>query len=164
MLSPIQKRYLVVYFLIPSLLINIAINLFFGWLVFPSGQVPLWGEPSVAGDTLVSTFLTALIMGLIMTFFINRDVRAGRIHHIARASQPAVLRWWPHGNVASSLTLAVLFSLTIGPATVLLTHLFGPQTYSWTAAVTYKTVYAGAVGLAMAPLLVVLALREQRFN
>lgn len=162
-LSPRQKRYMIRYFLLPSLVINIALNGLSGWLVFPPEGVPLWGDPSVAGDTIVATFLTACLMGWIMGPFVTRDLRLGRIPPLAWADQPSVLvRHWPRGSFGASLAMALAFVMTVAPASIVVLELIGTTSYSWFGALAFKTAYAAVLTCLVAPVAVGLALREQR--
>ncbi len=108
-MSSAQRRYLVEQG-VGAAIFNFALNGVIAWLIF-RGQaaIPLWGQQSIAGDTIGTCFFLPFLTCLIVTRVARGHVRAGRVTRLGwtTASHPA-LGWLPAGTVARAATLAVI--------------------------------------------------------
>ena len=90
-------RYLVAGGIV-ALLVNVAINAVAGWVIYAKlDAVPLAGDTSIAGDTIVGAFLIAFFTLLVVTPATRREVRGGRV--VAGGGRERVLtRWLERGR------------------------------------------------------------------
>src|SRR5260370_7320498 len=66
--TPAQRRYMLLDNGVGPFVINFLINAVIAWLLFRHAtHVPLWGQSSIAGDTIATSFLLPLITCLIVT-------------------------------------------------------------------------------------------------
>ncbi len=109
-----------------SAIFNFVLNGVIAWLMF-RGQatVPLFGQQSIAGDTIGTCFFLPLLTCLIATRLARGHVQAGKVTALgwSRTSRP-VLRWLPAGTFPRGLALAaaciaVFATLTIAALVVL---------------------------------------------
>ena len=84
-MSPAHRRFLVLEQGVGSVVVNLAINGAVAFLMFRgAASVPLWGQQSIAGDTVGTTFLLPFITCLVVTKLARAQVRAGRVAPFAR--------------------------------------------------------------------------------
>ena len=75
-MNPELKRYLFVEQPIGAFVVNFLLNALIAWgLCRGMTTVPLWGETSVAGDTIATSFVLPFVSVLIATLLVRRDVR-----------------------------------------------------------------------------------------
>ena len=88
-LSAAHRRLLIVDHAVGAAVFNFALNGAIAWLLFRSlSLVPLWGESSVAGDTLITAFLLPFLTCLIVSRAVHRQVSSGRIPRLETAGLP----------------------------------------------------------------------------
>ena len=79
-LSPYHFRFLAIYESAVPALINFVLNGAIAWWLFRSAAfVPFSGPSSIAGDTLITSFLLPLFSCLIITWLIQRGVERGEL-------------------------------------------------------------------------------------
>ena len=82
---------------------NFLLNGAIAWLLFRSlERVPLWGQQSIAGDTIGTCFFLPFFTALIVTPLVRRRVRAGSVAPLgvdARDHPP--LGWLPAGPASA---------------------------------------------------------------
>jgi hypothetical protein len=88
-LSAAHRRLLLVDCAVGASVFNFALNAAIAWLLFrPLAHVPLWGESSVAGDTLITAFLLPFLTCLIVSRTLHRQVSSGRVARLEGADLP----------------------------------------------------------------------------
>lgn len=148
--------------LIPASL-NFALNSGLAWLTFRNAsQVPIWGDPSVAGDFVVTLFLLPFLTCLLIVPGLRRQVRAGAVGGLEHEQ----LRWGPvFSRLPSRLFLR---SLVVGALSVLLgapftlAALWGSNlvALSMPTFVLSKGIYAGGMAAVVTPLIALSVLAE----
>ena len=96
-MSPAHRRYLLVEQGIGAAVFNFALNAGIAWLLFRSQDVvPLWGDRSIAGDTIATSMILPFLTTLIVTPTARRQLRAGRFASLGwtRETHPT-LGWLP---------------------------------------------------------------------
>jgi hypothetical protein len=79
-MSARHLRFLLLEQGIGAAVVNSLLNGAIAWLLFRSlERVPLWGQQSIAGDTLATCFFLPLIPTLIVTPLVRRRVLAGTV-------------------------------------------------------------------------------------
>jgi len=155
-MSSAHKRFLLeeaVGSVVPNLVLNglIAALIFRGTAV-----VPLWGQRSIAGDTIGTTFLLPLITCLIVTPLARRQVRAGRVPPVAGA--PLGLRWMPERALTRGATLGLITAVAIAPPTIAALAALGVTQQSFWGFVAFKAAFAVALGAVVNPLIALWAI------
>ncbi|PTN37000.1 hypothetical protein [Desulfonatronum sp. SC1] len=164
MLTAEQSRYIVLKILIPTVIINFFLNAGIGYLTFHRVPiVPLWGNPGVGPDTLGTTFFLTLITFLILATIVRWDIASGNVNAWPRARQRLwLVTNWPTGNLAGAFLLGLAYLAVVGPLAIALLHFLGPPAYSFSGAVLVKAVYSALLSVLAVPVIVALALRQQR--
>src|ERR687888_395312 len=109
-MSAAHRRYLLLEQGVGAAAFNFVLNAVIAWLMFRGEEeVPLWGQQSIAGDTIGTSLLLPLLTCLIVTRIARGHMRAGRVAPLGwtRASHPA-LGWLPRGTLARGLVLGLV--------------------------------------------------------
>lgn len=84
-LSAAHRRFLVIDQGVAPALFNLALNAGIAWLLFRTAQVvPLWGQSSIAGDTLGTAFILPFMTALIVSRMVSGQVSRGRVPPLPR--------------------------------------------------------------------------------
>ena len=123
--------------------------------------VPLWGQQSIAGDTIGTSIILPFLTCLIATRLVRGHVRSGKVAPLgwSRDTQPW-LGWLPRGTVARGLALGGAGLLVFAPP-VLLAHVaLGVTQHGLGRFVVFKASFAAAEALVMTPLVALWAIAE----
>jgi hypothetical protein len=162
-LSSTHKRFLLLEQGFGSVVVNLLINGVIAFLLFRGALVvPLWGQQSIAGDTIGTTFLLPLITCLIATPLVRRQVRAGRVAPVA--GTPMGLDWVPGHTFWRGVVLGVIATLLVAPLAIGVLAALGVTQQSFWGFVVFKAVFAAALGAVVTPLIALWAIAsaEQR--
>ena len=156
-MSSAHKRFLLLEEGVGSVVVNLVLNGLIAALMFRgTAAVPLWGQQSIAGDTIGTTFLLPLITCLIVTPLARRQVRAGRVPPVAGA--PLALRWMPERAFTRGATLGLITAVAIAPPTIAALAALGVTQQSFWGFVAFKAVFAAALGAVVTPLIALWAI------
>ncbi len=136
---------------------NLIINGVIAWLLFRNAaQVPLWGQSSIAGDTLATSFLLPAITCLIVTPLARARVRSGRM-----AARPDALgRWIPHNMGWRAMLIGAVCMLALTPPVLSVFGALGIEKLSPAQFICYKAAFAAIEGGLITPLLALWAISE----
>jgi hypothetical protein len=157
-----RRRYLLLEQGVGAAGFNFVLNGIIAWLLFRTqDEVPLWGQQSIAGDTIVTSLLLPLITCLVVTPMARRHVRAGRIAPLGwtRASHPA-LGWLPRGTAARAFVLGAVCMVTLSPLTLTVLALLHVANLGMWKFVLFKASFAAAEALLVTPLVALWAIAE----
>lgn len=161
MLNTQQKHYITKHFVVGSAIANAAINGGIAYLLFGGqAEVPLWGNPSLGVDTLVTIVMLTLITALMVNWSVGVAIKQGVVPPIEQA-QGLWKTWgqrlpntsWPRAILLSVVALILVAPLVLGAFYALELHSFSTQ-----VAIVFKTVFATVLGLFVTPIVGVLAL------
>jgi hypothetical protein len=166
------RRYLALNGLL-ALAVNVAINAAVGKAVYASARsVPLTGDSSIAGDTIIGAFLIAFFTLLIVAPAARREVRSGRVigggtlrrrREPSGPSEPGRPTWptWPRWIERRPFVAAVLGGLVsaivVGGGAVAIVGAIGAAPMAVGGFLAFKVAFAGAWGSAAAVLVAALA-------
>lgn len=127
-MSPRDRRYLFGQCCVGSAIINVIINGALGWATFRGlgvAALPLWRIPGVAADLSGTAFGVTFGTCVGMAFQVQRDLKLGKIGHVAVSPAVAgLLARFPEGTLKRSVGLGVLsvpiFALPVVAALVAL--------------------------------------------
>jgi hypothetical protein len=159
-MSPRHRSYLLIEQGIGSGIFNVALNAAIAWLMFRGMQnVPLWGDQSIAGDTIGTAFILPLLTTLIASRIVRGHVRRGHVPALAwPVASPG--RWMPHGLTLRGIVLGVVCLLLVGfPATQAL-GAAGVDEMSLGGFVAFKALFAGVLAALVTPIVARLALAD----
>jgi hypothetical protein len=162
-MSPAHKRFLLLEEAVGSVIVNLIINSAIAFLMFRgASQVPLWGQQSIAGDTVGTTFFLPLFTTLIVTPLARKNVQAGRFEALEWARDvPPALQWLPQGTFARGLVLGFLCMVIVAPLSVGALSALGMTEQSFWSFVTFKALFAAALGAPVTPLIALLAIAKR---
>jgi hypothetical protein len=156
-MSSAHRRFLLLEQGVGSVVVNLFINGAIAFLMFRgAASVPLWGQQSIAGDTIGTTFFLPLFTSLIVTPLSRRRVRAGTLTPIAGA--PLGLRWLPQHTLWRGIVLGVFTAIAVAPLSLALLALLGGAEQSFWGFVAFKAVFAATLGAIVTPLIALWAI------
>ena len=156
-MSPEHKRFLLVEEGVGSVVVNLLLNALIAYLMFRGATtVPLWGQQSIAGDTIGTTFFLPLFTCLIVTRLARGQVRAGRIARLA--GTPYGLQWMPARSLWRGALLGVICVILIAPPTLAALSAVGVTQQSFWRFVAFKAGFAAALGFVVTPLIALWAI------
>ena len=142
-----------------ALLVNIAINALAGRAVYGDlAAVPLTGDKSIAGDTLVGAFLIAFFTLLVVAPATRREVRSGKVIGGGPARWRRLPRWLERRPVIAALCGGALAAAVIGGATVAVLGALGVGALPLGSFLAFKIGFAGVWGSVAAVLVGALAI------
>jgi hypothetical protein len=154
-MSPHHVRFLLLEQGVGSGVFNFLLNGAIAWLLFRSFErVPLWGQQSIAGDTLGTCFFLPFLTALIVTPLVRRRVTGGSLAALGwtRESHPA-LGWLPKGTLARAFVLGAGCVVLVGTVSVwALGRLDVSELTFWTF-VGFKATFAGILALLVTPVI-----------
>jgi hypothetical protein len=158
--SPAHKRFLLVEQGVGSVVVNLVLNALIAFLLFRgAASVPLWGQQSIAGDTIGTTFFLPLFTCLIVTPLSRRRVRAGDLAPIEGA--PLGLQWLPERTVWRAVGLGALTAGVLAPLSLATLTLLGVAEQSFWGFVAFKAIFAAALGAVLTPLIALWAISNR---
>ncbi len=160
-LSSEQRRFLWLEHGVVGFVINVVINGAIGWAMFRGAEtVPLWGQSSIGGDTLGTSFFLPAITCLIVTPLVRGRVRKGA----APAFGGALAGWlrpFQRKLPLRALALGLACVPLAGGLAVALLTAFGVEAFGLPAFLGWKALYAGALAAWVQPTIALLALADK---
>lgn len=157
-----HRRYLILEQGVGSALINFLLNGVIAWLLFRALEsVPLWGDQSIAGDTIGTAFLLPFFTCLIVTRLARGQVRSGRLPPLGwqRAMHPALGRL-PRGTFLRALVLGFACVALTAPFSLWALDRGGVDHMSFWGFVAFKATFAAVLAAAVTPLIALCALAD----
>jgi hypothetical protein len=161
-MPPSVRRYLVREHVVGSAVFNLLFNALIAWLLFRGLEdVPLWGQQSIAGDTLATAFMLPFLTTLIVTRLARGHVRGGRVERLAwtRRSHP-VLAWLPAALLPRAVVLGVLGVVLVGIPTAWALGALQVDAMAFWPFVGFKALLAAAMAAVVTPVVALWALVE----
>jgi hypothetical protein len=156
-LTPAQRRFLLLDNGVGPLVANLLINGVIAWMLYRNAtRVPLWGQSSIAGDTIATAFLLPAITCLIVTPLARGRVRTGRL----AAASDASWRWIPRNMLWRALLIGLVCLIALTPPTLLVFGAFGIGELTPWHFVYYKASFAAIEGAVVTPFLALWAISE----
>jgi hypothetical protein len=160
--SPTLRRYLLLEHGIGSAVFNFVLNGVIAWLLFRGvADVPLWGQQSIAGDTIGTTLFLPLFTCLIVTPLVRRHLRARDVGAIDWSpTADALLRWLPANTFRRGLRLGAACMLAVAPLAIGTFAALGVTAMPFWSFVTFKAAFAAALALAVQPMIALWVVRS----
>lgn len=146
------KRFLFVEQPIGAFVVNFILNAPIAWAVCRGmTSVPLWGQPSVAGDTVATSFILPFLSVLIATPLVRRDVRRGKVSAESARDPSLTRRRLPRPLLARAVVLGLVGLAVAAPLAVLALTLARVTQIPMPAFIWAKAAYAAVLGALLAP-------------
>lgn len=162
-MTPTLRRYLLLEHGFGSAVFNFVLNGTIAWLLFRRvAEVPLWGQQSIAGDTIGTSLFLPLITCLIVTPLVRRHTRARDLGTLGWSpTANALLHWLPAGTFRRGLVLGATCLLVVAPLAVGALGAMGVTGMPLWHFVVFKAVFAAALALAVQPLIALWAVGSE---
>jgi hypothetical protein len=152
-LSRAHRRFLVLDQGVAPTIFNFVLNGTIAWLTFRSVRaVPLWGQSSIAADTLVTAFVLPVLTSFIVGALVERQVGRGHVPRLA-ASQVSSSPWvrWSRWQRGAALGIAAVV-LAASPVVLFFT-LAGPTELERWSFIWFKAAFAAGLGALVTPVI-----------
>jgi|SRR5579862_7085045 len=159
-MSPDHLRFLLLEQGIGAAVFNFVLNGGIAWLLFRGlERVPLYGQQSIAGDTVATCFFLPFLTALIVTPLVRRRISAGTLAALGwtRESHP-LLAWLPAGTAKRALVLGIGCALVIGPMSLWALSRLEVIELSFWSFVAFKAAFAAGLALLVTPVISLWAL------
>ena len=152
-ISRAHRRFLLLDQAVGGTVINFLLNGAIAWLMFRSAQsVPLWGQTSIAADTLATAFILPVMTSLIVSRVVGWQVRSGQLPPLP-AAQALSSMWGRRSPLHRGAVVgAVAVVLAAAPVVVLFATL-GPAELERWRFIWFKAVFGAALGALVTPLI-----------
>jgi hypothetical protein len=163
-MSPALRHYLLVEHGVGSAIFNFVLNGTLAWLLFRGvTEVPLWGQQSIAGDTIGTTLFLPLLTCLIVTPMVRRHIRARDLGQLGWSPiAEALHRWLPVSSLRRGLCLGATCIVAVAPLTIGALGAFGISGMPLWRFVAFKAAFAAALALAVQPLIALWVVRSEK--
>jgi ribosomal protein S18 acetylase RimI-like enzyme len=159
-MSPEVRRFLWREHVVVGFLVNVAINGAIAWATFRGmAAIPRWGQSSIAGDVLATSFLLPAITCAIVTPLVRGAARKGAAPASAGAL-PGWLRAFQRPLLSRALLLGLACLPLAGGLAVALLHALGVESLALGPFVGGKALYAGVLAGFVQPAIAWLALAD----
>jgi hypothetical protein len=152
-LAPDHRRFLIVDQGVGPTILNFVLNAGIAWLMFRSAAtVPLWGQSSIAGDTIATAFvlpfLTSLIVGKVVTHQVGKgQVRALSAHDLP----PSSLAF--RASYQKGVLLGVASVIAAAVPVVWVLSQYGLEELARNHFILFKATFAAILGAFVTPLI-----------
>ena len=158
-MSPRHWTYLTLEQGVGAGVFNVLLNAGIAWLVFRGmPSVPLLGDQSIAGDTIVTAFMLPWLTSLIGGRIVRGHVRSGHVPPLPWS--PAVARFMPRSLGLRGAVLGIACVVAVGFPTVRALGATGVTEMSLARFIAFKALFAGALGLIVTPFIARTALAD----
>jgi len=140
---------------------NFFLNGAIAWLLFRQlTHVPLWGQQSIAGDTLGTCFFLPFFTTLIVTPLVRRRMRGDELATLGwtRETHPP-LGWLPRGTARRGIVLGLLCVLVVGTVSVWALSRHVVELAFWPF-IGFKATFAAGLALLVTPVISLWAMAE----
>lgn len=162
-LTPAHRRHLWLQQGVFAVVLNFVINYGLAWALFRDHPlVALRGDPSMTTDTVITAVLLPIILALVITSGIRRDVARGKLAPPSwrRPAHPAVA-WLPDKTWRRGGRLGLMALVVTGVPLIGALHLWAPEGLALSTWLWVKAGYAGVLAGLLAPVLALAALGDQ---
>jgi hypothetical protein len=159
-MSSRHRRYLLLDQGIGAGIVNFLLNAVIAWLLFRGMEVvPLWGQQSIAGDTIGTAFVLPFLSTLIASAVVRSQVRAGYVSAVALSARSALHRL-PRGLARRGAVLGLIGVVLTGLPTAALLDAAGVVEMAPREFIVFKALFAAALGALVTPVIARAALAD----
>jgi hypothetical protein len=143
--------------------INFMLISAIGWMLYRHlPRIPLYGEQSIAGDIVVTSFLLPVLVCLIATPLIRSEVRKARLPAASWLRPGSSRAAHLLGNLLlRAVVLGVLSALLVSPVAIWTLHTLGVDGLEFWTFVAFKASFAAALAAVITPIVAAWALEDE---
>jgi hypothetical protein len=160
-LNPELRRFLFIGQTIAPFIVNALVNGAIAWAVYRGlAALPLWGNKSIGGDALATSFLLPVIICLIVTPLIRAMAKQGKTPTFdsALAGWLRIFQW---SLFVRALLFGVVSTVVLGGITIALLTALGVQALDFNAFIVWKMFYTGTLAAIVTPIIALVALADR---
>jgi len=141
-------------------ILNLLLNAGIAWLLFRGMEsVPLWGQQSIAGDTIGTAFVLPFLTALIASAVVRSQVRSGYVP-AAALSAGSALRRLPRSLAGRGTVLGLIAIVLAGLPTAAALGVAGVTEMAFREFVFFKAAFAAVLGALVTPIIARVALAD----
>jgi hypothetical protein len=159
-LAASHRRFLLVDQSLVPFALNFVLNGAIAYAIFRNAEsVPFFGQSSIVGDTLITSFLLPFLTCLIVTGLIAKQVAAGKVLALASAPHGRLGGFFAtRGKAARGALLGVAAVVLLALPMLFVLSAFGVDALTRDSFLWFKAGYAGAIAALAQPAIAWLAL------
>jgi len=159
-MSARHRRYLLLDQGIGAGIVNLLLNAGIAWLFFRGMEaVPLWGQQSIAGDTIGTAFVLPFLSTLIASAVVRSQVRAGYVSAVALSARSA-LRRLPQSLAGRGAVLGLIGVILTGLPMAAALDAAGVVEMGFRDFILFKALFAAVLGALVTPVIARAALAD----
>jgi hypothetical protein len=148
-----HRRFLVIDQGVGPTILNFVLNAGIAWLMFRSAAtVPMWGQTSIAGDTLATAFILPFLTCLIVGKIVAHQVGKGQVRPLSAEDLPPSSVAF-RASYQKGVLLGIASVLVAAVPVVLLLSSYGPAELARGHFILFKATFAGVLGGLVTPLI-----------
>ncbi len=158
-----HRRFLIVDQGIVAFVFNFLLNGGIAYLLFRSAEsVPFFGQSSIVGDTLATSFLLPFFTCLIVTGIVHKQIASGKLVALASGPQSALGAFLAaRGRAARGALIGIAAVVLLAGPTLLVLSASGAEQLARDSFLWFKASYAATMAAIVQPAIAWLALAQQ---
>ena len=152
-LAPDHRRFLVIDQGVGPTIFNFLLNAGIAWLMFRSAAtVPMWGQSSIAGDTIATAFILPFLTCLIVGKVVAHQVGHGRVRALPEGDLPPSSLAF-RASYQKGVLLGIACVVVTAIPVVWLLSQYGLSELQRGHFILFKATFAGILGGLVTPLI-----------
>jgi hypothetical protein len=151
-LTQSQQRFMLVDQTAIPFVINISATSLISWFAFKSeSAIPLWGNPSISVDLILTAFILSFLTSFIPCLVISNGVNSGKIPSL-NPNSIALHKYLGYSKLRFALTVALVAVIFFALPMIWILNLANAQAVESTSIIQFKAVWAGLLSLYASPI------------
>ena len=159
-MSSFHRRFILLEQGVGAAVFNFVLNAAIAWVTFRGlARVPLWGQLSIGGDTIGTSFILPFLTCLAVTRLARQRVQKGQLTRLewTRDTHP-MLGWLPEPTLKRALALGLAGLVLFAPPAIAAFYVLGIPDLSLRDFIVFKASFAAAAAALVTPLVALWAL------
>jgi hypothetical protein len=154
-LSAAQRKFVVGDLIVGPAIVNFLLNYGIAWVLFRSkGSVPLWGQDSIGGDSLITAVILTWLTALIVTRTTSAAIGKGKFSALSLAQAASWVRAMSARNAwIRGVSLGLAAAIVIALPTIILLPQLGVSQLAAADFLYFKACFAAVLAMIVTPII-----------